>query len=288
MSVNEDEGHTSPVEGLLRPQCGRAQEVHKHWYGPQVPRMFQISDNSSLPALNLEAVKGPAGPLELHSFRAQESMQACKLMSDADIGGFSKAQFEWIPPRSKLNSSAQAENPNAHARFHGSISTQLPKDVPNVERSGYAAWRTLDRPPTLFGKSLWDIDPYAYLALRIKSDGRSYLVNVQTESIVPTDIHQHRLFSRRPGQWETVLIKWNDFVRTNHGYVVEPQTEMLRQKVRTIGIGLTDRIPGPFDLSIERIWATNDPNEAANAENGPPNNGGLKNKQGKNVNWVTD
>ncbi|KKY31427.1 putative complex i intermediate-associated protein 30 [Diaporthe ampelina] len=239
-------------------------------------------------ALNLEAVKGPAGPLELHSFRAQESMEACKLMSDADIGGFSKAQLEWIPPRSSSGSLAQADNPNAHARFHGSISTQLPKDIPNVERSGYAAWRTLDRPPTLFGKSLWDIDPYAYLALRIKSDGRSYLVNLQTESIVPTDIHQHRLFSRRPGQWETVLIKWNDFVRTNHGFVVEPQTEMLRQKVRTIGIGLTDRIPGPFDLSIERIWATNDPNDAANPENGFPIKGGLKNKQGKIVNWVTD
>lgn len=255
---------------------------------PKVHEAANGSDSYYCPALNLEAVKGPAGPLELHSFRAQESMQACKLMSDADLGGFSKAHFEWIPPQSASSSLTKADNPNAHARFHGSISTRLPKDIPNVERSGYAAWRTLDRPPTLFGKSLWDIDPYAYLALRIKSDGRSYLVNVQTESIVPTDIHQHRLFSRRPGQWETVLIKWNDFVRTNHGYVVEPQTEMLRQKVRTIGIGLTDRIPGPFDLSIERIWATNDPNEAANVENHSPNKGALKNKHGKNVAWVTE
>lgn len=215
-------------------------------------------------------------------------MQACKLMSDADIGGFSKAQFEWIPSRPASGSLTQTDNLNAHARFHGSISTQLPKDVPNIERSGYAAWRTLDRLPTIFGKSLWDIDPYAYLALRIKSDGRSYMVNVQTESIVPTDIHQHRLFSRRPGQWETVLIRWNDFVRTNHGYAVEPQTEMLRQKVRTIGIGLTDRIPGPFDLSIERIWATNDRNEVANVEDGSPSKDGLKNKHGKQVNWVID
>jgi NADH dehydrogenase [ubiquinone] 1 alpha subcomplex assembly factor 1 len=115
----------------------------------------------------------------------------------------------------------------------------------------------------LFGKSLWDIDPWAYLALRIKSDGRAYFVNVQTDSVEPTDIHQHRLFAKRPGEWETVLINWNEFVRTNHGHVVEPQSEMLRQKVNSIGIGLTDRVPGPFELCVERIWASNGEAEAA-------------------------
>ena len=118
-------------------------------------------------------------------------------------------------------------------------------------------WRNKDRPFTIFGRSLWNVDPYAYLALRVKSDGRKYFVNVQTESIVYTDIHQHRLYAKRPGEWETVLIKWSDFVRTNYGQAVEPQTEMLTQKIRSIGIGLTDRIPGPFDLAIERVWATN-------------------------------
>lgn len=82
-------------------------------------------------------------------------------------------------------------------------------------------------------------------------------MNVQTESIVHTDIHQHRLYAQRPGEWETILIKWDEFVRTNHGEVVEPQTEILTQKVRTVGIGLTDRVPGPFDLAINKVWATN-------------------------------
>ena len=91
----------------------------------------------------------------------------------------------------------------------------------------------------------------------MKSDGRKYFVNVQTESIVSTDLHQHRLYARRPGEWETVLINWNDFVRTNHGVVVEPQQEMLRQKVRSIGISLIDRVPGPYSLRVSRVWATN-------------------------------
>ena len=206
-------------------------------------------------------------------------------MSDVDIGGFSSAQLDWIPPRPSDNALTSTEHSHGYARFHGSISTQLPKNRPDIERTGYAAWRTWDRPPTLFGRSLWNIDPYVYLALRIKSDGRSYFVNVQTESVVPTDLHQHRLFSKRPGEWETVLIKWNDFVRTNHGFVVEPQTELLRQKVRTIGIGLTDRIPGPFDLCIDRIWATNNATEADSIDVGSTKEGELKNKHGQKVKW---
>ncbi|CAN8100576.1 unnamed protein product [Discula destructiva] len=230
-------------------------------------------------AMNLEGVKGPSGPYELYSFHDQESREGVASFSDADIGGFSNANLDWIP--------SSQDNKNGHVKFHGKISIELPKNRPDVERSGYAAWRTLDRRRTIFGKSLWDIDPYAYLAMRFKSDGRSYLVNVQTESVVPTDLHQHRLFARRPGEWETVLIKWNDFVRTNHGFVVEPQHELLRQKVRTIGIGLTDRVPGPFEMCVERIWATNDAREGdVVVEPEPAKDGQLKDKEGKIINWA--
>lgn len=169
-------------------------------------------------------------------------------MCDADMGAFSSVALDNVP---------QSAAEPAHARFHGSISIDLPRNRPEIQRTGYAAWRNRDRPATLFGKSLWDMDPYSYLALRIKSDGRKYFVNVQSETIVYTDIHQHRLYAKRPGEWETVLIKWSEFVRTNYGQVVEPQTELMMQKIRTVGIGLTDRVPGPFDLAISKVWATN-------------------------------
>lgn len=140
------------------------------------------------------------------------------------------------------------------------------------------------------------MDPYSFLALRVKSDGRRYTINIQTDSIVETDIHQHRLYTRHhrnlqhsppPSEdsdmprglsdvppastiisttttpnpdstgWETVLVRFSDFVRTNHGMVMEPQTGMMRHKINSIGIGLTDRIEGPFELCIHRIWGTN-------------------------------
>ena len=262
--------------------------------------------------MKFEGVKGPSGPFQLLSFDAPDSINDCKVMSDADMGGYSTASLDWVPPSSTStststsSSSSSSESPAAaaaasesvlypqpgHARFHGTISTTLPRDKPDVQRSGYAGFRTKDRPPTVFGKALWDIDMYTYLALRVRSDGRSYLVNVQTESVVPTDLHQHRLYARRPGEWETVLIKWNDFVRTNHGFVVEPQAELLRRKVRSVGLALTDRVPGPFELCVERFWATNDPAEGSHHRPGPavdpptpPRDGQLKNRRGQNVTW---
>ncbi|KAL1998894.1 hypothetical protein VTN02DRAFT_5411 [Thermoascus thermophilus] len=216
-------------------------------------------------------------------------------MADRAVGGYSTANLDYVP-------ADPSSNTPAHARFHGSISTKLPPNW-RVERTGYAAFRNKDRGFWLFGRLFWDVDPYTYLALRVKSDGRRYTVNIQTDSIVETDIHQHRLYSRHhraevhmfpespelqakkchgripsalsdipPAStiisssgssasgstgWETILLPFNSFVRTNHGFVVEPQTSLLRQRVKSIGIGLTDRVEGPYDLRIHRIWATN-------------------------------
>ncbi len=220
-------------------------------------------------AVKMEGLHRPNKPRPLVQFTAPESLGLCKIMSDKDIGGFSEARMSFIDGADHLDSKREQgvignerdgggeEAEPAHMRFEGKISTELPMNNAEVQRSGYAAWRTRDRGVSLFGKLLWDIDPYNYLALRVKSDGRKYFVNIQTESIVPTDLHQHLLPTYTPGQWETIIIPFHAFVRTNYGMVVEPQREMLRQKVKSVGIGLTDRVPGPFQLCIADVYATN-------------------------------
>ncbi|UKZ74125.1 hypothetical protein TrVFT333_001784 [Trichoderma virens FT-333] len=240
-------------------------------------RSFDELKRRSSIAWNLDAVKGPSGPRELYDFHSSDSVSNCIVMSDQLIGGSSTSHFDFV------SSSPSSSSSSPHARFYGHISTSLPPDRPTIQRTGYAAFRTPDQPPTVFGRSVWDIDPYTYLALRIKSDGRAYYVNVQTESVEPTDLHQHRLFAKRPGQWETILIRWNDFVRTNHGFVVEPQTELLRQRVHSVGIGLTDRVEGPFELCIERVWATNGAEESRTAQG--TQEGELKNRKGEKIQW---
>lgn len=232
-------------------------------------------------AWNLEAVKGPQAPRALYGFGAAEAVRDCVLMSDGLIGGYSTSCLDFVCGRGDVGDADPS--PATYARFHGRISTSLPPDRPSIQRSGYAAFRTPDQRPTLFGRSVWDVDPYVYLALRIKSDGRAYFINLQTEAIEPTDLHQHRLFAKRPGQWETVMVRWNDFVRTNHGFVVEPQAELLRQKVRSMGIGLTDRVEGPFELCIERVWATNEPTEGTTVVRSEESQ--LKNRRGEKIQW---
>ncbi|KAI4715708.1 hypothetical protein E4T48_08121 [Aureobasidium sp. EXF-10727] len=209
--------------------------------------LLELSRLSSI-ALKAEAINRPDKPFPLITFNQPDTPELCKVMSDEDMGGFSKVHFDFVP--------AHAQDP-PHIRFHGTISNELPADRPMIQRSGYAAWRTRDMGRNLFGKGLWDLDSYSYIALKVKSDARKYFVNVQTESIVPTDLHQHRLYAQKPGDWETVIVPISEFVRTNHGMVVEPQSDMMRQKVRSIGIGLIDRVPGPFDLCIAEIYATN-------------------------------
>jgi NADH dehydrogenase [ubiquinone] 1 alpha subcomplex assembly factor 1 len=233
--------------------------------------------------LKMEAVKGAAGPRPLYEFQTESSVRDCIVMSDKLIGGRSDSQLQHVHADARDTGHPASLEPASYARFFGNISTSLPQDRPNIQRTGYAAFRTPDQRATIFGRSMWDIDPYLYLALRVKSDGRSYFINVQTESVEPTDLHQHRLFSKRPGHWETVLVKWNDFVRTNHGFVVEPQTELLRQKVKTLGIGLTDRVEGPFELCVERMWATNDTAEADFIVESEDTE--LKNRKGERVRW---
>lgn len=236
-------------------------------------------------AVNLEAVKGAKGPRPLYEFDTKDSVQDCVVMSDKSIGGFSQSNFDFATTTDTASPPKPYSSriPRSFARFHGHISTQLPPNLPNIERTGFAGFRTPEQRPTVFGRSLWDTDPYLYLALRVKSDGRAYFINIQTESVEPSDLHQHRLFPKLPGEWETVLVKWNDFVRTNYGFVVEPQTEMLRQKVTTFGIGLTDRVEGPFELCIERVWATNNVEEGEVVEKSGESE--LRNRRGEKVKW---
>ena len=196
----------------------------------------------------METLEVPTKPYHLIKFDTANKIDELKLMGDFQSGGFSKADITWHPET--------ATEPN-HIRFKGSISTELPPNRPDIQRSGFAAFRTKDVGRSLFGQWFWDVDPFTFLAMKVKSDGRRYHINIQSDALVPTDIHQHRLYSHNPGEWETIVVRFGDFVRTNHGMPVEPQSEMMKNKLKTVGIGLIDRVQGDFDISIAEIYATN-------------------------------
>lgn len=198
---------------------------------------------------------GPVPELELVAFRDRTAVaERTVVFTDASLGGFSVAALDAEPL-----ADPDAPPGTCCARFHGSISIELPPNNRDVERSGFAAWRT--KPPgwTLFGRAVWNCDALAFLALRVKADRSHYFVNLQTDSIVATDLYQHRLFARAPGRWETVYLPFADFVKTHEGRVLRNQEPIPKAGLTTVGLGLIDRIPGPFELRVDRIWVRSPP-----------------------------
>ena len=128
------------------------------------------------------------------TLKTEKDLEQWAIGSDKDIGGFSEASLDITP--------------EGTARFHGNISLDLPANQ-EIKQSGYAAIRTIPKAQTLFGTPCWDTSLFRYLALHVKGDKRKYFVNIQTDGVVKTDLFQHRLFLRTPGQWETVMVVWS-------------------------------------------------------------------------------
>ncbi|CAG8450590.1 793_t:CDS:2 [Ambispora gerdemannii] len=181
----------------------------------------------------------------------QEDINDWVIGSDKDFGGTSEVKFELTP--------------EGYGKFHGNITTPTSSpstNINNIHKSqrpkfGYAGIRTKKSKFTLLGTPAWDTTLFRYLTMRLRGDRRKYYVNLQTDTPILTDLWQHRLFLRRPGEWEIVMIPFEDFILTNHGVIQTPQILMMRERINTIGFSVLDRKTGPFSLEIDYIKAMN-------------------------------
>ncbi|ORX58821.1 NADH:ubiquinone oxidoreductase complex I intermediate-associated protein 30 [Hesseltinella vesiculosa] len=190
----------------------------------------------------MDGLHGWKKEMPMLSFTAKTDLDRWALGCDKDIGGFSEAALD-----------ITEENTGS---FHGRLSLDLPANT-EIKQSGYAAIRSKTPESSMFGTPCWDTSLFRYLALRVRGDQRKYFVNIQTDGVIQTDLYQHRLFLRTPGQWETVMIPFRDFILTNNGIIQEQQIEMFREKVKTVGISIMDKTDGPFRIDIEWIKAMN-------------------------------
>lgn len=169
--------------------------------------------------------------------------------SDQELGGYSTANLDIVPAEDG------SSGPPQFGRFHGNLSLDLPPSRPDVVQSGYAMFRTRDLKPTLrnpLQSEFMNWERCDKLMLRVRGDRRKYFINIQAETPLVTDLFQHRLFLKNPGQWETVLVPLSDFILTNWG-VIQQQQEMDLSHIRTVGIGLIDKQYGPFSLDVDWI-----------------------------------
>ncbi|KAJ3125283.1 hypothetical protein HK098_000408 [Nowakowskiella sp. JEL0407] len=181
--------------------------------------------------------------MPMFKFHTREDVENWIVGSDADIGGLSEAYW--------------GHTLQNHAKFWGKISTDIPPNS-KLTRSGYAGIRSKELPLTLFHRPRFDTEPFRYLAIRARGDNRQWFVNIQTDSLYPTYLWQHRMYFSTPGEWETILIPFRDFVLTAKGYIQTRNMPMYREKVKTVGFSVI-RQPGNFSLELDWIKAVNTP-----------------------------
>ncbi|XP_073464965.1 complex I intermediate-associated protein 30, mitochondrial isoform X3 [Aquarana catesbeiana] len=148
-------------------------------------------------------LRGPGGkPLKeslveqttvVWDFRSSEDLQKWIVSSDMEIGGKSQAFL-------KLGRNNQT------ALFYGVLNSEVPRDGETTS-SGYCTLRS--RPPKgAFGRK-WNHDwsNFNTLHLRIRGDGRPWMVNIQSEtyfSLQWDDLYHYFLYTRGGPYWQDV------------------------------------------------------------------------------------
>ncbi|KAG8932038.1 hypothetical protein FRC02_001727 [Tulasnella sp. 418] len=214
-------------------------------------RSARIAKDSVMRAVRMNGLNPAMGPTTLFTFRSQADMAQYVVGSDKDIGGNSSAHLD-------IGS-------DGRGRFWGEMRTDVKPHMEGKIRGGYAGFRNKMR-PSLFGNVTDDASLHQYLALRVRAGGdprtrNGYFVNIQTDGPVQSDLWQHRLYLRKDGEWEDVLIPFSSFILTNSGEAVSSDMTMMREQIRSIGISLLGgkaNVQGPFELGIDSIGLTND------------------------------
>jgi len=185
---------------------------------------------------------------KIWDFSSPSSLEKWKVTSDSDHGeGFSTGSFD--------------SSPTGHGLFHGSISTNVPRDG-MVKKSGYVNIVS-PKPRLSFKRDTYlDWQMYTHLNFRVRGDGRSYLININTSGyfdITWNDMYSYVLYTRGGPHWQDTRIPFSKFFMSSKGRVQDKQCAVPLDRVVSIGISAGDRINAPFRLEIDHISLENDP-----------------------------
>lgn len=152
--------------------------------------------------------------------------------------------------------------PHQKCLFSGSLSTEVPKDG-RVKKAGYCNMKSIRVRKSFKRDSYYEWDPYTHLVLRVRGDGRSYMLNLSTTGyfdIMWNDIYHYVLYTRGGPYWQISKIPFSKFFLGSKGRVQDKQSPIPRNRVTNFGISVGDAINGPFRLEIDYIGLEFDPN----------------------------
>jgi monofunctional biosynthetic peptidoglycan transglycosylase len=158
----------------------------------------------------------------LFDFTGPEAARQWQAVNDGVMGGVSDGRFR-ITPESTLE-------------FFGTLSLE--------NNGGFASVRT--KPADL------DIKAGDDLVIRVKGDGREYVLNLYTKS-------RRMAFSYRAplptvkNEWAEVAVPLEDFIPTSFGNRVQGMGPVEPDEITSIGFMLSDKKAGPFKMQVEWV-----------------------------------
>ncbi|XP_063627900.1 complex I intermediate-associated protein 30, mitochondrial [Cydia splendana] len=152
-------------------------------------------------------------------------------------------------------------SPAGRALFHGYLDTRVPKDG-RIKKAGYCALRSQRTRKSFKRESTFDWHLYNTLVIKIRGDGRSYLLNLSCEGyydITWNDIYHYVLYTRGGPYWQIAKIPFSKFILGSKGRLQDKQVRVRLDRVTHFGITCCDKINGEFNLEIEYIGLEFDP-----------------------------
>nr|CAG4634901.1 EOG090X091L [Alona affinis] len=152
-------------------------------------------------------------------------------------------------------------SPTGKGLFSGEVCTRIPKDG-KVPRSGYCNMRSM-RPMKSFKRdSFYDWTGYTHLVLRVRGDGRSYMVNLGSAGYFDVnwnDIYHFPLYTRGGPHWQVTRIPFSKFFFASKGRIQDNFHEIPLCMITNFGITAADKINAPFRLELDYVGLEYDP-----------------------------
>lgn len=166
--------------------------------------------------------KSPPLMQPLFNFAGPDTAQKWQSVNDGVMGGVSDGQFKITADRTM--------------EFSGQLSLE--------NNGGFASVRT--KPRDL------EIKAGDTIVVRVKGDGREYVLNLFTKSRRIAFSYRAPLPTAK-GEWTEVKVLLNEFIPTAFGRRVQGMGPVEPDQINGLGFMLSDMNPGPFTLEVEWV-----------------------------------
>jgi monofunctional biosynthetic peptidoglycan transglycosylase len=147
-------------------------------------------------------------------------------------GGFAPIDDAVMGGRSR----SRAEVAGGRLRFEGQVSLD--------DGGGFASIRSAPAPLDLSGA--------AGVALRVRGDGKRYKIDLRTDD-APDGVTWQAAFETATGGWEVILLPLDHFAPVVRGRSAPSAGPLRPDRIRTVGLLISDRQEGPFRLEIAAL-----------------------------------